>query len=199
MHNIAKTNDKLNAFLASCGLTFDDVRIIGQYRATFASEAGEIYHEELFDNLITLGGKALMLDGILGPTSTYTLVGPYMGLISSTSFSGVAVGDTMASHAGWLEAGTTNAPTYSGGRLTVTFAASSPSSPSVSKATTTPALTYTFTGSGTVEGAFIVTATGAVSTVGSTAGTLFSAGTLATPQPVVNGNTLTLTYSATLN
>jgi hypothetical protein len=59
-------------------------------------------------------------------------------------------------------------------------------------------LTFTFTGAGTVQGAFIVTGSGAVTTLMSTAGTLYAEGVLGTPQPVVSTNTLTLSYSTTL-
>ena len=52
--------------------------------------------------------------------------------------------------------------------------------------------------SGTIEGAFIVTGTSASATVGTTTGVLFSAGAMITPQPVVNGNTVTMTYTLNL-
>lgn len=190
------SNDKLASILSAGGYSKDEALVLGRYQAIFRSAGGDVYHEEEFDNLVTLAGKQLLLDSTLGP-SAYTLVGPYMGCISSTSFSAIVVGDTMASHAGWLEAGTTNAPTYAN-RLTLTFAGSTTSSPSASKATSSTN-TFTFTGSGTVQGAFIVTGTGAVATNLSTAGVLFSAGALGAAQPVISGNTLTLTYTATLN
>lgn len=172
----------------------DDTTILGRYRAVFREASGRIFHEEEFDNLVTTIGKNFLLDTTLAGSS-YTVVGPYMGLISSASFTAVAAGDTMTSHSGWLEAGTTNAPTFSssGARIICVWSAASGGVKALSAG-----LTFTFTGSGTVQGGFIVTGSGAVVTNLSTAGTLYSAGTLATPQPVVSTNTLTLSYSTTL-
>lgn len=141
-----------------------------------------------FPNLVTTAGKNFLLDnGLAG--SAYTAAF-YMGLISSTSYSAVAAGDTMASHAGWLEAGGTNAPTYSGARKTAAWAAASAGSKSLSAG-----LVFTFTGAGTVKGCFLTTS----SAVDATTGTLYSAGLFTGgDQPVVATNTLTVTYTASL-
>jgi hypothetical protein len=172
--------------------TFGDVsRAIGTFHAVFRDNDGNVYHEEDFPNLITTIGKNFQLDTTLAGSS-YTVVGPYMGLISSTSYSTTAIGDTMGSHAGWLEAGTTNAPTYSA-RIICAWSAASGGAKSLSSA-----LVFTFTGTGTVQGGFIVTGSGAVVTNLSTAGTLYSAGALGTPQPVISGNTLSMSYTTTL-
>jgi len=176
----------------------DNVKVVGRYVAICRDKDGkEIWREE-FDNLLTQSGKGLLLDqGLAG--SSYTAA-EYLGLISSTSFTAVSGGDTMSSHSGWLEAGSANAPTYSGNRATTAWSASTLSgSPSYSATKSLSAgLTFTFTGSGTVQGAFIVGGSGASATVGSTAGTLYSAGTFGVPQPVVSTNTLTVYYSTTL-
>lgn len=191
MRDLVKSGDAFAATLGAGHSVNDSLKAIGVFHAVFRDRDGRIYHEEHFDNLITTVGKNFQLDTTLAGSS-YTVVGPYMGLISSTSFTAVAVGDTMASHAGWLEAGTTNAPTYSA-RIICAWSAASAGAKSLSSA-----LTFTFTGSGTVQGGFIVTGSGAVVTNLSTAGTLYSAGTLATPQPVISGNTLAMSYTTTL-
>src|ERR1017187_10117814 len=54
-------------------------------------------------NTVLTAGKNLALDTFLAGSS-YTVVGPYMGLISSASYSAISAADTTASHAGWLEA-----------------------------------------------------------------------------------------------
>jgi hypothetical protein len=176
----------------------DKLIAVGVYNAVCQDKYGNVLWEEEFDNLLTQVGKAFLLDQALSG-SAYTAA-EYMGLISSTSFSAISGGDTMASHAGWLEAGSANAPTYSGTRATVGWNASTLSGASAYSATKSlsAALTFTFTGSGTVEGAFIVGGSGASATIGNTGGTLYSAGALATPQPVIATNTITLTYSTTL-
>lgn len=148
---------------------------------------------DLFPNVVCTVGKNVMLDAALAG-SAYTVVGPYMGLISSTSYSAVAVGDTMASHAGWLEAGATNAPTYTAPRKTCAWSAASGGSKALSAS-----LSFSMTGTGTVKGCFIVYGTGALSTIDNTAGTLYSAGLFTGgDQPVVNGNTLAVSYSTSL-
>jgi len=148
----------------------------------------EVKWEGSFSNLVTTVGKNAGLDNNLSG-SGYTAAW-YLGLISSTSYTAVAVGDTMASHSGWLEAGAANAPTYSGSRKTTAWSAASAGSKALSAG-----LVFTFTGSGTVKGCFMNT----VATVDGTTGTLYSAGLFTGgDQPVVSTNTLTVTYTASL-
>lgn len=171
----------------------EGAEVHGRFKAQlFEYEGGPLIDEWEFDNVVCTGGKNLALDTYLAGSS-YTVVGPYLGLISSTSFTGTSAADTMASHSGWLEAGSANSPTYSGNRGTAAWSAASSGSKSLSSA-----LAFTFTGSGTVQGAFLTYGTGAVNTVGSTAGTLYSAGTFGTAQPVVSGNVLNVSYTASM-
>jgi len=141
----------------------------------------------------TVGANALLDAGLAG--SAYTVTGPYMGLIGAVSYTGVPViGDTMASHGTWTECGGTNAPTYTGPRKTISWSAASARAKAPSSAPV-----FTMTGTGTVKGCFIVFGSGAVSTIDSTAGTLYSAGLFTGgDQPVVNTNTVTVTYSTSL-
>ena len=141
----------------------------GIFRATLTRK-GEVIWTDEFPNTVATVGKNLALDTFLAG-SAYTVTGPYMGLISSVSYSAISAADTMASHAGWLEAGNANAPTYTAPRKTAAWSAASAGAKALSAA-----LAFTFTGSGTVKGAFMVYGTGAVSTIDNTAGTLLSAG-----------------------
>jgi hypothetical protein len=75
-----------------------------------------------------------------------------------------------------------------------TSAGTTPSNVTTATAT---AITYTMTGSATVFGCFLVTGTGAVSTISSTAGTLYSEGNFATAKAVTSGDTVSVTYSTT--
>jgi len=185
------SRDLLTASLGARAPTHDDVKALGHFVATCRDASGKILWEEDFDNLLTTIGKNFLLDqGLAG--ASYTAV-DYMGLISSTSYTAVAAADTMVSHGGWLEAGSTNAPTYSGTRATCAWSAASGGVKALSAG-----LTFTFTGSGTVQGAFIVVGSGASSAIMNTGGTLYAAGALGTPQPVISTNTLTLSYSTTL-
>lgn len=152
---------------------------------------GELKWRDEFHNTVVTVGKNLILDQALAG-SAYT-AGEFLGLISSASYSAISAADTMASHAGWVEAGGTNAPAYTGSRPTAVFAAASAGA--ISLAT---GLVYTFTSSGTVQGAFLTYGSGAVTTKDSTGGVLWSAGAFATPQPVIATNVLTVSYSASM-
>lgn len=190
MHDTTTAGDGLAGTMMAGALVADAVRASGRFTAVCRDAAGiELWRDE-FPNLLTTLGKNLLLDqGLAG--SAYTAA-EFMGLISSTSFSTIVAADTMASHAGWLEAGTTNAPTYAA-RLSCAWSVAAAGVKALSAG-----LVFTFTGSGTVQGGFIVAGSGAVATNLSTAGTLYAAGALGTPQPVIATNTLTMTYSSTL-
>ena len=165
----------------------------GHYEIECIGADGKLKWREIIDNVVQTVGKNLALDTFLAG-SGYTVIGPFMGLISSVSYTGVAAGDTMASHAGWLEAGGANAPTYSGNRKTAAWSAASAGSKALSTA-----LSFAITSSGTVKGAFICYGSGALNTKDNTAGTLWSAGTFATgDKAVVNGDTLNVNYSTSL-
>jgi hypothetical protein len=165
----------------------------GRYEIECLDAQGKLKWREVIDNVVQTVGKNLALDAFLAGAA-YTVVGPFMGLISSVSYTAVAAGDTMASHAGWLEAGGTNAPTYSGNRRTAVWSAAAAGSKAVS-----PALSFAITSSGTVKGAFLCYGSGAVNTKDNTSGVLWSAGTFSTgDKAVVNGDTLNVNYSTSL-
>jgi hypothetical protein len=155
---------------------------------------GILKWKDFIDNLVPTAGKNLMLDSFLAG-SGYTVVGPYMGLVSSVSYTtGPAAGDTMASHAGWTEAGATNAPTYSGTRKTCPFSSASGGSKGISVAPQ-----FLFTGAGTIKGLFIVLGTGAVATIDDGNGTLFSAGLFSGGDKLVGLNdTINVGWSVSL-
>ena len=193
-------NDKLNAVdgttmsIASSAGLGEQAHAEGVYTfKCFEYEGGPLIWEEKINTVVATVGKNLMLQTAL-TGSAYTVVGPYMGVISTVSYTtGPAAGDTMASHGGWTEAGSTNAPTFAS-RGTPSFATAS-----AGAITLTAPTSFTMTGSGTLKGAFIVYGTGAVATLMSTAGTLLSAGTFTGgDQPVVNLNVVQVTYSLSL-
>src|SRR4249919_1729469 len=71
----------------------------GRYEVTCVGADGGLKWREVIDNVVCTIGKNLMLDTALAGAA-YTTTGPYMGLISSTSFTAVAVADTMTAHSG---------------------------------------------------------------------------------------------------
>lgn len=175
----------------------ESVGIEGHYHVVCRDADGNIKWEEQFPNLVNAIGKELMLDTLLSGSS-YTTVGPFLGLISGSTPT-FAAGDTMASHGGWTEF--TN---YTVGgspvRGTAVFGAASSTGASPTNVTTktASAITYTITGGGgTVGGCFLVTGSGASSTQGNTSGTLYSAGAFATAKITTAGDTVSVTYSTT--
>lgn len=143
-------------------------------------------------NIVVNVGKNLALDTYLAG-SAYTVVGPYMFLAGGTPASATAT-DTMASKTGWMEVGGTNAPQYSGTRKTCAWSAAATGSKALSSA-----LSFAMTTGGTVAGCGIVFGSGAVNTIDSTAGTLYSVGVFTGGSKTVqNGDTLNVSYSAGL-
>jgi hypothetical protein len=157
------------------------------------SEAGAMMTLDGVDGhhnvVCTLGKNKLLDEGFAG--SAYTAAW-YMGLISSVSYSAVAAADTMSSHAGWTEAGPTNAPNYSSGtRPAATFG----SAASAGSKSTSAASSFVFSGSGTVKGPFITTN----STKDGTTGILYSAGTFTGgDRAVLSGDTINSSWTGSL-
>jgi hypothetical protein len=175
----------------------ETVGVEGRYHVVCRDAEGNLKWEEEFPNLVNAVGKQLMLDTLL-KGSAYTVVGPFLGLISGASPTFTAA-DTMTSHAGWTEF-----VNYTVGgsavRGTAVFASATSTGTTPSNVTTSAAsaITYTITGAGgTVGGCFLVTGTGAVSTQNNTSGTLYSAGAFATAKVTTAGDTVSVTYSTT--
>jgi len=163
----------------------DQMKIQGHYTAVCYSVDGFVKWSDEIENLVTTVGKNATLDTILGNVAAGAVV---MGLKGVGT---ALVTDTQASHAGWLEVGLANAPTYSGNRPTPSFSAASAGSK-----TTSSAVSFSITGTGTVAGCFINI--GGSATKDSTTGTLFSAGDFSSSKAVVSGDTIAVTYTATL-
>jgi hypothetical protein len=163
----------------------DTMSIQGYYTAVCYSVDGFVKWTDDIENLVTTVGKNLTLDTILGNSAAGAVV---MGLKGVGT---AAVTDTQASHPTWLEVGLANAPTYSGNRPTPSF-----SSASAGSKTTSSAVSFSITGTGTVAGCFINI--GGSATKDSTTGTLFSAGDFSSSKSVVSGDTIAVTYTATL-
>jgi hypothetical protein len=182
--------DSAQATLQAKATMPEGVGMEGRYHVVCRDADGNIKWEDEFPNLVNAVGKQLMLDTLLSGT-TYTTVGPFLGLISGSSPT-FAASDTMTSHGGWTEF--TN---YTVGGSAVRGTASFTSATS-SGTTPSNVTTYTITGAGgTVGGCFLVTGSGAVSTQSSTAGTLYSAGAFSTAKVTTAGDTVSVTYSTT--
>jgi hypothetical protein len=157
----------------------DSMSIQGFYTAVCHGADGQIKWTEPFANLVTTVGKNATLDTILGNVAAGAV---NMGLKGVGT---AAVTDTMASHPTWSET------TVISARGTPSFSAASAGSKATSSA-----VSFSITGTATVAGCFIVI--GGTTTVGNTTGTLFSAGDFSSSKAVVSGDTIAVTYTATL-
>ena len=177
--------DKVEAITKYNTTPEDTMSIHGSFHAVCYSADGFIKWEDEIENLVTTVGKNFTLDTAFGNIAGGAVV---MGLKGT----GTAIAaDTQASHASWLEVGGTNAPAYSGNRPTPSFNAASAGSKATSSA-----VSFSMTSTGNVFGCFINI--GGSSTKDSTSGTLFSAGDFSSSKSVINGDTIAVTYTATL-
>lgn len=136
---------------------------------------GNVRWTDSFENLVTTPGKNDIIDKYF-KGSAYTAAW-FLGLKGVGT---AAVGDTLASHAGWSEL-----TPYSGNRPAVTFGTSAAGS------NTATGVAFTITSSATIAGAFVS------SVASGTSGILYSAGDAAASRAVVNGDTLTVTLTVT--
>lgn len=167
---------------------FENMEIKGKYAVQCFDKDGNLRWEDEIINLVTTVGKNDILDKYLGAAAP---AGIFMGLISSVSYSAIAAADTMGSHAGWTEAGPTNAPNYS----QATRPAPAFSAAAAGSKTTSAAVAFSITETGTVKGCFINT----VNTKDGTTGNLLSVGLFTGGDKVVaNLDTLNVTYTLSL-
>jgi hypothetical protein len=169
----APARSQAAAAVARAAALEEALRTHGQFEVECRDAQGALKWRDTVHNTVTTEGKNFMLDTLL-KGSSYSVAGPFMGLISSVSYTtGPAVGDTAAQINGtnaWKEAGVANAPTFAA-RGTAAFNVASGGIEA-----TSAAVSFTMTGAGTLKGCFLVLGTGAVSTIASTAGKLLSAG-----------------------
>jgi hypothetical protein len=176
----------------------ETVGIEGFYEVKCHDKDGNLKWEDSFPNLVNAVGKELMLDTLL-KGSSYSVTGPFLGLISGASPTFGTGSDTQTSHAGWTEF-TNYTVGGSAVRGTAVFASATSSGSTPSNVTTSAAaaITYTITGAGgTVGGCFLVTGSGASSAQSNTGGTLYSAGAFTTAKVTTAGDTVSVTYSTT--
>lgn len=134
-------------------------------------------------NLIVTTGRNKLLDETLSGSS-YTAAW-YIGLINDAAFSAIAAGDTMASHAGWAETSGYTAGT----RPAASFSAAASGSKQTSSA-----VSFSINTTVTVNGIFLADN----STKGGSTGVLFAAKSFTSPRACQNGDTLNVTYTASL-
>jgi len=173
----------------------DKLNVKGHYVVECYDRHGRLKWKDEIHNTVMTEGKNLALDAFLAGAA-YTVTGPYVGLISSINYTAIAAGDTAAQingTNGWTEAGVTNLPAYTVPRKTPVWGAAAAGVKAFSTAAA-----FNITNTGTLKGAFLVFGPGAVDTVDSVAGTLWSAGLFSTDHRVGNGDTVNVSYSVSL-
>lgn len=184
-------NEKANpiaASIASIGRNsgmVEQAEATGRYIVECFDADGNLKWRDEIKNLVTTAGKNDALDKYLAG-SAYTAAW-YLGLISSTGYTtGVAAGDTAASHGGWAE----DQHYSQGARPTAAWSAASAGSKALSAA-----LTFSINAATTIKGCFLISN----STKGGTTGILYSAGLFSGgDKAVANGDTLNVSYTASL-
>lgn len=176
--------ESVSAGLITRPFSLEQLIMVGRYEVECIGADGVSKWKDTIENLVTTVGKNDFLDKYLaGSGYTQTIV---MGLKGTGT---AVIGDTQASHGAWLEVGLANAPTYTGNRKAPSFNAASAGSKS-----TSAAVSFAITSSGTVAGCFLNN--GGSTTIDNTTGVLFSAGDFTGGnKTVANGDTLNVSYS----
>ena len=151
-----------------------------QYDVVCRGEDGVIKWREEFSNLVVDTGLDQYLDSLTG--SALSL---FIGLTDGTPT--IVGGNTMASHAGWVEVTAYD----ESARQALTLAAAS----GQSRTNSANVATFTIsTNSTTVGGAFVTTD----STRGGTSGTLIAAGAFSSDKAADDGDTIEVTVTLTM-
>lgn len=154
----------------------------GRFRCECVNPDGSVAWVKEIDNGITNVGLNHVLDTeFAGGSQSSTW---FLGLIDNAGFSTLAAADTMVSHAGWSES-----VAYSESpRPTWTVGAASGQ-----QVTNAAVVVFTATAGVTINGIFAVDN----STKNGTSGTLWATGSFDTPQALVIGQKLNVTYTTT--
>jgi len=184
--------DSAGVNLIRGGSADEQVNITGSYEVKCLDVEGNLKWEDSIKNLVVTVGKNDLLDKYFSG-SAYTAAW-YMGLVDNASFSAYAAGDTLASHAGWLEFLDYTISGSSTNRATPSWGSASAGS----KAST--ATTFTISGAGgTVLGAIMCTTQARNTASNGGAGILYSAGSFTGgSRAVVSGDSLLVTYTASV-
>jgi hypothetical protein len=174
--------DSLGTTTLLGGSVSEQLSVTGRYDVKCLDADGNLKWEDSIQNLVVTVGKANLLNVYLASgTQTATW---YLGLVDGASTPTYVVGDTMSSHAGWTESVAYSNVT----RPTGTFATTTTNSIATSPTT------FTINATATIAGAFLTTN----STKSGTIGTLYSAGNFAASRAVISGDSLLVTYTASV-
>lgn len=180
MHEKLDPTFGASALARSPGGLLVPAHAVGKWHILARNRDGKIIFEDEFDNLVTTEGKNYLLDVGLAHTDSPETASTdwYIGLTDGTPTT--AAGDTLASHAGWVEV-----TAYSGNRKLYTPA--TPASGSITNAAAKASFAIN-ADSTTVGGAFLANA------ASGTTGVLYAVGAFSGGDVVLsNGSTLEVT------
>lgn len=156
------------------GLTFKNPVLFQHYRAN------ELIDEDIVFNGITTGGKTSVLDTAFRQQAVLTWK---FGLIDNSGFTAINDStDVMSGHAGWSEFisySQVNRPLWG------------PTAAAAASITNASAVTFSITGSGTLWGMFVTSD----NTINGSTGILWSTAGFSVTKPVLNGDSVKLTYT----
>jgi len=186
----ASSSDAIGSQLVLGGATENAARGGGVFHFKCYDKDGNLKWEDKAPNKVVNVGLKDMNDKYFsgsGYTATW-----FLGLVNNSPSPTYAAGDTMSSHAGWVESAAYTQAT----RPAVTFGAATTADPSVIDNSGAVDV-FTMNASVTIAGAFLTSN----STKSGTTGTLFSVSTFQSPgaRTVVSGDTLNVTYEFSLD
>jgi hypothetical protein len=184
-----KTSDVMSSGVVAGTRSGEDAMALGYFTVQCFDKDGKLKWEAQNHNLVVNQGLQYMCGTAL--TSVAQITSWFIGLYGAGASSTPAAGDTMASHAGWVEV----VPYSNATRPACTFATATTANPSVATNSASVAA-FSINATSTVGGAFL-TSSNAKS---GTTGTLFSAADFSSPgdRSVVSGDTLNVTYTLSL-
>jgi hypothetical protein len=186
----ASSSDKAAASVDMGGEFKSGARGGGVFTFKCYDKDGNLKWEESAHNLVVNEGLESMNNEFF--TGTIYTAAWYLGLVDNSPSPSYAAGDTMASHAGWVE----NEDYSELVRQTCLFGGATLADPSVITNSSNVAV-FSIDDTATIAGAFLTSD----DTKGGTTGVLFSASTFTTPgaRSVVSGDTLNVTYTFSLD
>ena len=184
-----KTSDVMSSGVVAGTRSGEDAMALGYFTVQCFDKDGKLKWEAQNHNLVVNQGLQYMCGTAL--TSVAQITSWFIGLYGAGASNTPAAGDTMASHAGWVEV----VPYSNATRPACTFATATTANPSVATNSASVAA-FSINATSTVGGAFL-TSSNAKS---GTTGTLFSAADFSSPgdRSVVSGDTLNVTYTLSL-
>lgn len=158
-------------------MTTQELQLRGFFKWELFDKNGNLKDSGSIKNGIVTQGKNSLLDSQFRAQTQITAW--YTGLIDNSGWTAESASDTLSSHSGWSEF-----TSYTGNRIQW-----SPGAASSGSITNSSTMDFAITGTGTIKGIFICSASSG------TSGTLWSTADFPSTIAVANGDTLKVTYT----